>query len=298
MPADAIQRPVRDEILAWYDATGRVLPFRDSTDPYAILVSEVMAQQTQISRVGVAWRAWLEKFPTLPSLAAASPADVLRQWAGLGYNRRAIQLHRAARVMVAEHGGRVPDSVEALQALPGIGPYTARAVAAIAFGTAVGAVDTNVRRVIGRVVAGDVGLPATRLQEIADSAVPAERPAAWTHALMDVGAAFCRPRNPVCGACPAVRWCRYARTPRHTRARPRKRADARAKPGQPFTATTRWLRGRIVERLVVEDGWTALRGPIGEHSAEAVTRALTALRRDGIVELHPADGTLARLARA
>ena len=296
MPASAISRPLRDSILAWFDATGRVLPFRDSTDPYAILVSEVMAQQTQIGRVGAAWRAWLERFPTVDTLAAATPADVLRQWAGLGYNRRAIQLHRAARVIVAEHMGHVPDSVEALEALPGIGPYTARAVVAIAFGRPVGAVDTNVRRVISRVVAGDpAGLPEPRIQALADSAVSRERPAAWTHALMDVGATFCRPRNPLCGGCPARAWCRYAR------AAAGGGADApaarRAKPAQRFATTTRWLRGRIVERLAGEDGWTAIRGSIGEHPADAVASALTALRRDGIVELHPADETLARLAQ-
>ena len=145
---------LRDAILAWYDARGRSLPFRGTTDPYAVLVSEVMAQQTQIARVAAAWSAFMAAFPTIGDLAAASPADVLRAWRGMGYNRRALNLWRAARVVVSEHAGRLPEDVAALERLPGIGPYTARAVAAIAFGSAVGAVDTNVRRVLGRAVGG------------------------------------------------------------------------------------------------------------------------------------------------
>jgi A/G-specific adenine glycosylase len=163
-----------------------------------------MAQQTQISRVGEAWREFTTTFPSFESLAAASPADVLRAWRGLGYNRRALNLWRAARIVVEDHGGRLPMGLAALERLPGIGPYTARAVAAIAFGAAVGAVDTNVRRVLGRTMAGVTdGLPAADLQRLADASVPADRAADWTHALMDVGATFCRTSRPDCEACPA-----------------------------------------------------------------------------------------------
>ena len=153
----------------------------------------------------------MEQFPTVEALAAATPAAVLRAWQGLGYDRRALALWRTARIVVDEHGGRIPSSVEELQALPGIGPYTARAVAALAFGTPVGAVDVNVRRVLGRIVAGDaVALSAPALQDVADDAVPPDRPGDWTHALMDVGAILCRPRAPRCDACPARPWCRLA----------------------------------------------------------------------------------------
>ena len=189
-----IDPAMRDAVLGWFDAHGRDLAFRRTRDPYAVLVSELMAQQTQIGRASDAWVAWMARFPTVRALADASPADVLRQWQGLGYNRRALNLHRAAKAIVADHGGVVPDTVEVLRTLPGIGPYTARAVAAIAFGRREGAVDTNVRRVLGRSVAGDPErLNAAELQAIADDAVPPDRPGAWTHALMDIGATCCRP---------------------------------------------------------------------------------------------------------
>ena len=131
----AVPAAMRTAILAWYDARGRSLPFRGPKDPYLVLVSEVMAQQTQIARVGEAWREFTAVFPSFERLAAASPADVLRAWRGLGYNRRALNLWRAAKVVVEEHGGRLPADVAELERLPGIGPYTARAVAAIAFGS-------------------------------------------------------------------------------------------------------------------------------------------------------------------
>ena len=155
MRVQAVSPETQAAILAWYDARGRALPFRGQRDPYAILVSEVMAQQTQISRVSEQWATFMATFPTVESLADAPTADVLRAWRGLGYNRRALNLQRAARVIVSEHGGTVPSSLDDLLRLPGVGPYTARAVAALAFGQAVGPVDTNVRRVLGRLVRAD-----------------------------------------------------------------------------------------------------------------------------------------------
>ena len=169
----------RRAVLDWFDARGRVFPFRGTTDPYLVLVSEVLLQQTQISRGGPAWVRFTTEFPTVQSLAAASPADVLRAWQGLGYNRRAINLRRAARIVVDELGGVFPRDVAGLERLPGVGPYTARAVASIAFRIPAGAVDTNVRRVLGRVLAGGPdGLTARELQAAADEVVdpgPARR---------------------------------------------------------------------------------------------------------------------------
>ena len=291
---------LRDAILAWYDAYGREIPFRSVTDPYAILVSEAMAQQTQVMRAAAHWRAWMAQFPTVAALAAAPVADVLRAWAGLGYNRRAIHLHRAARAIVEEHGGRVPDTVKELQALPGIGPYTARAVAAIAFGRPAGAVDVNVRRVLARAVAGDAdALAPGDLQALADAAVPYERPADWTHAVMDVGARFCRPK-PRCGDCPAISLCRYAASaaagerPAHV---PRRPAAERA---LPFPETTRWLRGRLLAaaRAATADGWTRYELPVGSHGLGAVREALVSLAADGLLEVRDHDGSAeARLPR-
>jgi A/G-specific adenine glycosylase len=291
--------PAREAILAWYARQGRRLPFRETRDPYAILVSEAMAQQTQAARAGEAWVRFMAAWPTLAALAAATPADVLRAWHGLGYNRRALNLWRAARRIVDVHGGEVPADLVALEALPGVGPYTARAVAAFAFGSPVGAVDTNVRRVLARIVVGGVtSLRPTEVQDLADASVPHDRAGAWTHALMDLGAIVCRPRNPGCGRCPAQPWCRHAAI----------RADATTDPGSrepgprpapaapprsprkaraPFPTTSRWLRGRIVDQLrrAEGDGWSRIQGPIGSHDHAAVAAAIEGLVRDGVVEL-------------
>jgi A/G-specific adenine glycosylase len=295
VPVPPVAPELRGAILAWYDARARDLPFRASRDPWAILVSEAMAQQTQISRVVEKWGPFMATFPTVQALADATPADVLRAWQGLGYNRRALNLWRAARTIVEEHGGRVPEEVADLERLPGVGPYTARAVAAIAFGRPVGAVDTNVRRVLGRVAGGADGLSEAALQSVADALVPPHRPAAWTHAVMDVGATFCRPRRPDCAACPARTWCRYAAAP------PDRAVNGhRRPPGRQFETTSRWLRGRILEQLrVAADGaWTTIAEPLGTHGAEAIRAALAALARDGLVELDAADRRTARLPLA
>lgn len=300
-PRAALDVGARDAILAWYDALGRSLPFRGASDPYLVLVSEVMAQQTQIGRVGDAWQAFTATFPTVASLAAASPADVLRAWRGLGYNRRGLNLQRAARAIVADHGGVVPSSVEALERLPGIGPYTARAVATIAFGLPVGAVDTNVRRVLSRAAFGGLdGVAPGDLQRLADATVPHDRPADWTHAVMDVGATFCRPARPDCAPCPAAQWCRYAMQTPERVTPPSSAAPRRVVSTPAFTSTSRWLRGRILDRLRDVDGATWLRvdAPIGDHDEPAVRMSLAQLAADGLVELHPVRDMTARLPLA
>ena len=271
----------RDAILAWYQQHGRLLPFRATSDPFAVLVSEAMAQQTQAGRAGEAWIRFMEQFPTAQALAAASPADVVRAWRGLGYNRRALNLQRAARQLVERHGGRVPADLPSLLALPGVGPYTARAVAAIAFGQPTGAVDTNVRRVLGRILAGDAGaMPPAALQRAADDAVPIGRAADWTHALMDIGATVCRPLRPACETCPARAWCAFAARPRpHLGGAPP--ARRRASPAA-FPATSRWLRGRIVDRLrsAPDGAWTRIDGPDrGARCSGRLHRAERAGRR-------------------
>ena len=314
-PARSTSRPPLDSeslqaaILAWYDARGRTLPFRGTRDPYAILVSETMAQQTQIGRVGPAWVAFVGRFPTFEALAAASPADVQRAWHGLGYNRRALNLQRAARAVAEEHGGRLPRDIAELERLPGIGPYTARAVAAIAFGERVGAVDTNVRRVLGRVVTGDhEALRPVELQTLADELVPPGRAADWTHAVMDVGATFCRRTRPSCPPCPARPWCSYGTSVRDDNGRGEPRMTGRSRvpvpagsrpTGEvvPFARTNRWLRGRILDRVRDADGssWTGFESSIGSHPHEAVVAMMRVLGREGLLELAPDDECLARL---
>ena len=289
--------------LDWYDANGRDLAFRRSADPWAVLVSEVMAQQTQASRAAEAWSTFIDRYPTPAALAAASDADVIRAWRGLGYNRRAVALRGAAIRIVDDHGGRVPDSLDGLVALPGVGPYTARAVLAIAFGRPVAALDTNIRRVLDRVVGPMPSAPAA-LQAAADAWVPADRPSAWTHALMDLGATICRKRDPRCDACPLRALCRFAETDaEQSRATalsgpPYRGAPSRAAPkgGAPrparFESTTRWLRGRILDRLRdARDGdWIEFDGPIGTHASEAVRAAVLALGSEGLVEIDGGSG--------
>ena len=298
-PVDPIPTALRNAILDWFVMSGRRLAFRTTRDPYAILVSELMAQQTQAARAAEAWAAWMARFPTVDALASAPTADVLRAWAGLGYNRRAIQLHRAAKAIVAEHGGSVPGTVDGLRRLSGVGPYTARAVAAIAFGLRVGAVDTNVRRVLGRIVAGGAeALAPAGLQALADAVVPPDRAGDWTHALMDIGAGPCRPRNPRCADCPAMAWCRYAVGEQAPR-RPAVERSAR-RPAAAFPSTTRWLRGRIIARArdAADGALIPFRGAIGGHDPAAVREAVLALGAEGLLEVHETpDGPEARLPR-
>lgn len=285
----------RSAVLDWYAAQGRRLPFRGTTDPYLVLVSETILQQTQISRGAPAWEAFVARFPSVEALAAASPADVLRAWRGLGYNRRALNLRRAARIVVGELGGRFPSDVPGLERLPGVGPYTARAVASIAYGLPVGAVDTNVRRVLGRVIAGDPAVvPARDLQALADRLVPGDRADDWTHALMDLGSTLCRPRSPRCDACPVRTACGFATGGRGSAERvarsPAARAPSAVREAAPaYQRSSRWLRGRILDRLreVDGDGWASFVGPFGEHDQAAVAAALDALAREGLVELEP-----------
>jgi hydroxyethylthiazole kinase-like uncharacterized protein yjeF len=210
---------------------------------------------------------------------------VIRAWRGLGYNRRAIALRAAAIEIVRAHDGVVPDDLAQLQALPGIGPYTARAVLAIAFGRPVAALDTNIRRVVGRVAGADAR-PRTiagerELQRLADGLVPGRAAARWTHALMDIGAAFCRPRAPRCDDCPLVSLCVFAKAGEQADVLPRRAPSGSS---QPFRGTSRWLRGRILDRLrdASDGSWVELRDEIGGHSGAAVEPAAPASPADPV----------------
>lgn len=201
----------RERLLEWFDRHARALPWRGVSDPWATWVSEVMLQQTQVDRVLGPYQRFLERFPTVASLARASAADVLSSWRGLGYYGRARNLHRAAQRVVAEHGGQLPASLEALRALPGFGRYTAGAVASIAFGVEAPVVDGNVARVLSRVLLID-GAPgeATReaaLWSAAEALVKGERPGDLNQALMELGATVCRPTSPLCLVCPLRTVC-------------------------------------------------------------------------------------------
>ncbi len=188
------------------------MPWRRTKDPYRILLAEFLLQRTRVASGTPYYERFLERFPDLPTLAAASEQDVLRAWEGLGYYRRARNLHRAANVIMERHGGRIPRQAAALRELPGIGPYTAGAVASIAFGERVPAVDGNVTRVLARVyrVEADVSrrVGRERIADIARSLVPPSRPGALNQALMELGATVCTPKGPACAACPLEDVCR------------------------------------------------------------------------------------------
>jgi A/G-specific adenine glycosylase len=185
------------------------LPWRSTRDPWAVLVSETMSQQTQLSRVVPAYHRFLGLFPDPSGCASAPLGDVLIAWEGMGYNRRARDLHRTARIVVAEHGGAVPDDLEALLALPGVGPYTARAVLAFAFERDVGVIDTNAGRILSRAVSGSRLRPAAA-QALVDAMVPAGRGWSFGQALLDLGATVCTARAPACPACPLRRRCAWS----------------------------------------------------------------------------------------
>lgn len=201
-----------DALLNWYDRNARTLPWRGHPDPYAVWVSEVMLQQTRVETVIPYFLRWMERFPGVTALAAASEQDVLAAWEGLGYYSRARNLHRAARLLVEEHESQLPRSRAALERLPGIGRYTAGAIASMAFGQDEPALDANIRRVLARVF--DVDLPArspqgeARLWELARQVLPPGRAGDFNQALMDLGSAVCTPHNPACLICPLNAHCR------------------------------------------------------------------------------------------
>jgi A/G-specific adenine glycosylase len=271
-------------LLPWFDEHARDLPWRrKQTTPWGVLVSEFMLQQTPVSRVAPIWLEWLERWPTPSALAAASQADVLRAWGKLGYPRRALRLHAAAAVIAAEHGDIVPSVVDTLLGLPGIGEYTARAVLAFGYGRRVPVVDTNVRRVIARVVhgAGDAG-PARTTADLADAEAllpDGEAEAArFSAALMELGAVRCVARRPDCADCPALPLCTW-----HAAGRPEYTGPAR--PVQRFAGTDRQVRGRLLD--VLRDA----PGPVPRAALDAAwsdraqrDRCLFSLLTDGLVE--------------
>jgi A/G-specific adenine glycosylase len=254
------------QLLAWYAQNHRPLPWRTTRDPYALLVSEVMLQQTQAARVVPYYHAFLTRFPDPQSLAAAPRRDVLEAWSGLGYNRRVLALHAAAK-HISRHGW--PDD---LTELPGVGPYTAAAVGAFAWDRQVAAVDTNARRVIER--HDGARHTAKTLAARAGELLPPGRAAEFNQAMMELGATVCRPRAPRCGACPIRDGCAGGPT-----ARPPRRPRA-----ERFEDTDRWARGRIVAALLE-------RRPLPALTGERRERALTGLERDGLV-VRGSDGTI------
>ncbi len=284
---------IRRKLLAWYRRHGRVLPWRGETDPYRILVSEVMLQQTQVDRVITFYERFLVRFPTVDALAAAPAADVIRLWGGLGYNRRALFLQKTAQAVVAQGGW--PRTIETLTELPGVGPYTSRALAAFAFGARVSVLDVNVRRWMQRVVFGPEWKRGVKddatLQATADALVP-RASYDWNQAIMDFGATVCTARNPSCANCPLAGVCR-ARKYMTSRVGVENFQPLRArKPAIPFKQSQRYVGGMVLMLLRNRRSSlsaAALLATLQKRDADIselrAVKALAGLAADGLVRL-------------
>lgn len=282
-------------LLAWYTDNYRRLPWRETRDPYSILVSEVMLQQTQAERVVPKYHEFLARFPTLEALADAPASEAIRAWAGLGYNRRALNLQRACRAVVERFGGVMPSDPTDLASLPGIGPYTAGAVACFAFEQDVGFVDTNIRRVIHRLLAGpelpEPLMTAREIDQAARDLVPAGRGYPWNQALMELGATICRARMTECERCPLQAEC-HARPTIQTVLATQPRQTRRSEPK--FETTSRYYRGRIIDALrsVGADGLSlaelgaAINPEFAPTDATWIAGHVAGLRSDGLLVAH------------
>jgi A/G-specific adenine glycosylase len=284
--------PYTEPVLAWYRRQARDLPWRSpAATPWSVLVSEIMLQQTPVARVLPAHRDWLARWPTPPALAADPPGEAIRQWGRLGYPRRALRLHETSRILTAQHGGTVPADLGALLALPGVGRYTAAAVASFAFGQRHAVLDTNVRRVLARLVTGrprPAGTPSAAERRLAESLLPAEPAVAarWSVAVMELGALVCTAASPRCTACPVSGDCAWLA------------AGQPAGPGAPrraqrYDGTDRQCRGRLLGVL------RESASPAGQADFDAIwadraqlDRALDGLVADGLVDPLP-DGRYA-----
>ncbi|HET9658209.1 MAG TPA: A/G-specific adenine glycosylase [Kineosporiaceae bacterium] len=288
MPAHDLHGPV----LAWYSRAGRDLPWRQpGCSPWGVLVSEFMLQQTPVARVQPAWQAWMGRWPNAADLAAEPAGEAIRMWGRLGYPRRALRLHAAATVIVHRHGGQVPRDHASLLDLPGVGGYTAAAVASFAFGQRHAVLDTNVRRVLARAVSGtQYPPPATTSAETAlatgllpDEAATAAR---WAVAVMELGALICTARVPRCGDCPVADRCRW-------RAQGHPPHEGPARRGQTYAGTDRYVRGLLLAVLRAAQA-PVTRSTLVEavpddalRDAQQRDRCLDGLVADGLVEPLP-----------
>ena len=275
---------LQDELIDWFSTDARDLPWRRDTSPWSVMVSEFMLQQTPVSRVLPVFQVWMLRWPTPAALAADPPGEAVRTWGRLGYPRRALRLHAAATAIVERHGGDVPADRDALLALPGVGDYTASAVASFAFGARHPVLDTNVRRVLARIEEG-VAFPATSVtaaeRALAESLMPEHDAHRWAAATMELGDVVCTARAPRCGVCPVAHHCRWraAGFPEH---------EGPPRRGQAWAGTDRQVRGRLMAVLREADG------PVPRAALDAAwddpvqrDRCLDSLVFDGLVEPMP-----------
>ena len=290
-PAPVDQAALRREVLRWYRDHARDLPWRRAgASPWGVLVSEVMLQQTPVVRVEPRWREWMTRWPTPAHLAAAPTAEVLKAWDRLGYPRRALRLREAARAITTEHGGTVPADEQTLRSLPGIGDYTAAAVAAFAYRRRAVVLDTNVRRVLARAVGGQAlppPSPRRSERELAEALLPADGAASahWNVAVMELGALVCTARSPRCEQCPIARRCTWVAAGRPADAHAARRRT------QAWHGTDRQARGRVMAALRQQDQLSAAEVVDLWPDTEQRSRILAGLVTDGLVEAErDADG--------
>jgi A/G-specific adenine glycosylase len=286
--------PYAEPVLAWYARDARDLPWRaPGATPWSVLVSEIMLQQTPVARVLPEYLRWIARWPTPAALAAEPAGEAIRQWGRLGYPRRALRLHETAIILTTQYGGKVPADRDALLALPGVGSYTAAAVASFAFGQRHAVLDTNVRRVLARLVAGQprpAATPSVAERRLAESLLPAEPAVAarWSVAVMELGALVCTAASPRCGTCPVTRDCAWLAA-----GRPEDPTEAARRRTQRYDGTDRQCRGRLL--AVLRDSGV----PVSRTDFDAVwpgpaqrARALDGLIADGLVDPLP-DGRFA-----
>jgi A/G-specific adenine glycosylase len=286
-----------EAVLEWYGGHARDLPWRGpGATPWSVLVSEIMLQQTPVARVVPAHARWLARWPTPAALAAEPPGEAIREWGRLGYPRRALRLHQTATILTTRHGGVVPADIKALRALPGIGSYTAAAVASFAFGQRHAVLDTNVRRVLARLISGRPApgnAPSAAEVALAESLLPAEPAVAarWSVAVMELGALVCTAAAPACGVCPVAGECAWSKGLAAGEA-PRPAGTARRR-AQRYDGTDRQCRGRLLA-VLRESGTPVSRADFDAVWADQpqLARALDGLVADGLVDPLP-DGRYA-----
>ncbi|HEV2581295.1 MAG TPA: A/G-specific adenine glycosylase [Ktedonobacteraceae bacterium] len=319
LPQPALLERVHSIILEWYARHQRDLPWRSTSDPYAVLISEIMLQQTQVERVLPKYRQFLAAYPTLADLAAAPTSQVISNWVPLGYNSRAVRLQAIARQVLAEHNGRIPDTVDALLRLKGIGRYTAGAIACFAYRQQVATVDTNIYRVLHRIFFGleqpEPAIKTEQMFDIAEQLMPPGEAYNWNQALMDLGATICTSGNPQCLRCPLQDICaaqvemgRYSLFPGGTalgslqqvrRKVAEKKAGYQAHPERPsqqslpFTSSNRYFRGRIVDylrslppgqRIKPPELGTIIKPDFSHADLPWLQKLIVALQKDGLVD--------------
>lgn len=292
--ADERTQRIQRHLLDWFAESARDLPWRRTRDPYAILVSEIMLQQTQVDRVLPYYERFLARFPTVQELAAAPTAEVIRLWAGLGYNRRAVNLQRAAQAVCKDYGGSFPRDVAELRKLPGVGAYTAGAIAAFAFEDDVAFLDTNMRRVVERVEFGPRSHTEREVAAAAEVLLPHGRSWTWNQALIEFGALQCTARKPACVICPLQQDCEAFPSIQSEIAAKQRRPR---RPSEAFETTSRYFRGRVVDALrtlpssdqrgidLVELG-ARVRDDFKTEDMPWLLELVRGLQRDGLARIH------------